>query len=181
MTRFLNKLLERRWLKYAVIAILPTLALLSAPIVNYTVLIFGQRALLETIPVDPTDFLRGDYVTLDYKISDITSFVRQEGESWDYDRRGRQAFVSLALDRDGVASVSAISEERPSGLYLIGKAGRSWADSFTCDYGLGVYYVPEGTGKEIEYAIRDGDTKVFADVRIIRGRGVIKKLEIAVQ
>lgn len=172
------RMLKRTWAKYAAIAVLPVMAMLYVPIANYSILLFGQRALLETAPVDPTDFLRGDYVTLDYKISDITSFVRREGMSGDYDRRGRETFVSLVLDSDGVASVAAISEERPSGLYLKGKAGRSWADSFTCDYGLGVYYVPEGTGKEIEDAIRDGDTKVFADVRIIRGRGVIKELVI---
>jgi uncharacterized membrane-anchored protein len=54
---------------------------------------------------------------------------------------------------------------------------RTWGTS-TVDYGLGVYYVPEGTGREIEDALRDSKVKVLADVRILRGRGVIKKLEI---
>jgi hypothetical protein len=37
--------------------------------------------------------------------------------------------------------------------------------------------VPEGTGREIESAINSGS--VLADVRVLRGRGVIKKLEVA--
>jgi uncharacterized membrane-anchored protein len=52
---------------------------------------------------------------------------------------------------------------------------RAWWN-YNCDYGLGVYYVPEGTGRALEEAIRDGD--VFADVRVLMGRGVIKKLEV---
>jgi len=31
----------------------------------------GQIILLETQPVDPRDFLRGDFVRLNYKISDV--------------------------------------------------------------------------------------------------------------
>ncbi|MDR1021651.1 MAG: GDYXXLXY domain-containing protein [Synergistaceae bacterium] len=174
--------LKQTWVKYAAVAILPALALFYAPIVNYSVLLFGQKVLLETLPVDPTDFLRGDYVTLDYAIADIEPFITWEDDDDDDDydkrRRGREVYVSLALDGDGIASVSAVSEERPSGLYLKGRAKRRfWGSRVDCDYGLGAYYIPEGTGRELEDAI--DDKRVLADVRILRGRGVIKKLEVA--
>jgi uncharacterized membrane-anchored protein len=177
MTRLskLLKLFERGCLKYAAIAILPTLALLYAPISNYSVLAFGQKALLETLPVDPTDFLRGDYVELDYEISDIGRFIHREGSQKDYDAEDSEIYVSLTLDDDGIASVSGVSAERPSGLYLKGRVS-GWNKN-SCDYGLGVYYIPEGTGRELEDAVKD--RKVLADVRIFRGRGVIKGLEIA--
>jgi uncharacterized membrane-anchored protein len=168
--------LKRAWLKYAAIAALPTLALLYAPIVNYSILLFGQRALLETLPVDPRDFLRGDYVMLDYKIADVRPPAAWEGEDLDYGRKGREVYVSLSLGSDGIASVSSVSEKRPSGLYLKGRVKEQWSGNFTCDYGLGVYYIPEGTGGTLEEAIKD--KKVLADVRILRGRGVIKKLEV---
>ncbi|MDR0649169.1 MAG: GDYXXLXY domain-containing protein [Synergistaceae bacterium] len=177
----LNPFFKRTWVKYAVIAILPTLALFYAPIVNYSILIFGQKALLETLPVDPTDFLRGDYVTLDYEISDLGPFAAQwEDDGQDYDGGpGREVYVSLVrnMNKGGMATVSAVSEKRPSGLYLKGRLKRSWGGDLTCDYGLGVYYIPEGTGRELEEAIND--KRVLADVRILRGRGVIKKLELA--
>ncbi|MDR1516139.1 MAG: GDYXXLXY domain-containing protein [Synergistaceae bacterium] len=162
--------------KYAAVALLPLLALLYTPIANYSILFFGQRVLLETLPVDPTDFLRGDYVLLDYKIEDVDDFVNQDEWDADYDRQGRESYVSLALDAGGVASVTAVSDERPSGLYIKGRVKERWSDSFICDYGLGVYYIPEGTGRELEEAI--GDKRVLADVRILRGRGVIKNLEV---
>jgi uncharacterized membrane-anchored protein len=166
---------KRTWLKYAAIAALPTLALLYAPIANYSILLFGQRVLLETLPVDPRDFLRGDYVMLGYKIANIGPFVTWEGDERDYHKRGpgREVYVSLSLDGGGIASVSAVSLKRPPGLYLKGRM----EGSFTCDYGLGVYYIPEGTGYELEGAVRD--KRVLADVRILLGRGVIKKLEVA--
>jgi uncharacterized membrane-anchored protein len=177
MTRLseLLKPFERGWLKYAAIAILPTLALLYAPISNYSILAFGRKALLETLPVDPTDFLRGDYVELDYEISDIGSFIPRKESQKDYDAEEGEIYVSLILNADGIASVSGVSSERPSGLYLKGRVSR-WNRS-SCDYGLGVYYIPEGTGRELEDAVKD--RKVLADVRIFRGRGVIKGLEIA--
>jgi uncharacterized membrane-anchored protein len=45
-------------------------------------------------------------------------------------------------------------------------------------YGIGAYYVPEGTGREIEDRIRDADdkTRILVDVRVLRGHPVIKGL-----
>jgi uncharacterized membrane-anchored protein len=172
----LNSFLKQARVKYAAAAILPMLALLYYPIVNYSILLFGQRALLETVPVDPSDFLRGDYVLLDYEIEDVSDFVKYEERDADYGRLERESFVSLALDSSGVASVTAVSDKRPSGLYLKGYIKKDWGGNYTCNYRLGVYYIPEGTGRALEEAIND--RKVLADVRILRGRGVIKKLEV---
>ncbi|MDR1621331.1 MAG: GDYXXLXY domain-containing protein [Synergistaceae bacterium] len=162
--------------KYIAIAVLPLAVLLFQPAASFTVLTFGVRALLETRPVDPRDFLRGDYVTLDYVIADVPDelFSQEDaGEIWGDDRRS-PVYVTLALDDKGIASVSGASFSRPAaGLYIQGR--RNWRGM---DYGLGVYYVPEGTGLELENALREPNVKVLADVRILRGRGVIKKLEI---
>ncbi len=163
--------------KYLAIAVLPTLLLLNIPIRNVVVLSLGTAVLLETRPVDPRDLLRGDYVRLDYEISDIPKkFVTEElRELADAERA---LYVHLALDEKGVASVAGVSAQPPrGGIYLEARPQRRWgSSSLTCDYGLGVYYVPEGTGLELERAMREH--AVFADVRVLRGRGVIRKLEI---
>jgi uncharacterized membrane-anchored protein len=139
-------------------------------------LAFGVRVLLETRPVDPRDFLRGDYVTLDYVISDVHDKF-SPGEDFPEEKKQQNiVYVTLLLDDKGVASVSGASFSRPrEGLYLQG-----WLDKRAqwVDYGLGVYYVPEGTGRELEDMLRDPNAKVLADVRVFRGRGVIKKLEV---
>ena len=38
---------------------------------NEIILINGKEVILETVPVDPRDIVMGDYVVLNYKITDI--------------------------------------------------------------------------------------------------------------
>jgi uncharacterized membrane-anchored protein len=187
--------------KYTAIAILPLAVLLWQPAANFTVLTLGERVLLRTRPLDPRDFLRGDYVVLDYDIADIPKDLLPKDSlpSDDEDERAallrlgwkqtgqfggygseyyRDLYVTLELDADGVGSISDTSFTRPlGGLYLKATLVYPfWGSSFTADYGLGVYYVPEGTGREIENAVREGD--VLADVRVFKGRAVLKSLEV---
>ena len=160
--------------KYLAVAVLPLAALLFQPTVNFAVLTLGARALLEARPVDPRDFLRGDYVTLDYAISDIPDALFPDLREQDKQKNRRTVYVTLALNGAGIASVSGVSLSRPKeGLYIRGS--EAW---HKVDYGLGIYYVPEGTGRAIENALRDPNVKVLADTRLLWGRGVIKKLEI---
>ncbi|MDR1471693.1 MAG: GDYXXLXY domain-containing protein [Synergistaceae bacterium] len=166
-------------LKYAAMAVLPAFILLCFPFLNFAALQFGARVLLKTIPVDPRDFLRGDYVNLGYDIENIPEWLMPPDlDNLPSNRGDRGVYVKLDLDDDGVAAVSGVSFERPDGgLYLKGVLRGYWGR--TCDYGLGVYYIPEGTGLELESKMRGGDKyEVYADVRVIRGRGVIKGLEI---
>lgn len=173
----LDALKENLAAKYLAIAVLPLLVLLYTPLSNYVVLYFGEKILLETLPLDPRDILRGDYVRLEYKIQDIPNAMipTELIDDYDYDRTPRSFYVSLVRDREGIASVLGASMRRPSnGTYLKARFRSSW--SSRADYNLGVYYVPEGTGRALEEAIRK--QRVLADVRVLRGRGVIKKLEV---
>jgi uncharacterized membrane-anchored protein len=172
-------------LKYAAIAILPLAALIFQPAAYITVLFLGDRILLETEPVDPRDFLRGDYVVLNYKISTPDEFLFEKGllddENLSYfsysAAANKPVYVALGLDGRGEAFVLNVSSERPAGrLYLRGTLRLSSWSSPSIDYGLGAYYVPEGTGGDLERAIRGGDETVLADVRVLGGHGVIKEL-----
>jgi uncharacterized membrane-anchored protein len=127
------------------------------------------------------DFLRGDYVELSYFISGIPDSLRPslEGtQNGDYTSRRNQeleVYVSLKVDKDGVGTVKDATFQRPAGgLYLRGHGAR-W-DSRNISYGLEAYFVSEGTGWELERAVRDH--RVLADVRVLRGRGVINTLVI---
>ena len=170
----LNDLKESLTAKYLAIAVLPLLVLLYTPMSNYVVLHFGEKVLLETRPIDPRDILRGDYVRLEYEIQDIPEEMIPE--EFEYSNRDSDVvYISLVRDREGIASVLGVSMGRPSGgTYLKANLRPYWRNR--ADYNLGVYYVPEGTGRALEDAIRDN--RVLADVRVLRGRGVIKKLEV---
>jgi uncharacterized membrane-anchored protein len=178
MTEF--RIIKSPAIRYAAMVTLPLAALLFQPAVYFAVLELGHRVLLETRPVDPRDLLRGDYVILDYKISDVPDgLLLTSAEFLDDDRYEAEypVYVTLGLNADGVASVSGISARRPSdGIYLKGRLERLWGSNYSIDYGLGAYYVPEDTGRELEDAIRGGEETVLADVRVLLGRGVIKEL-----
>ncbi|GHS95838.1 hypothetical protein AGMMS50276_12940 [Synergistales bacterium] len=155
-------------LKFVAIALLPVIAILWPVAVNSFVLVFGEQVMLRTRPVDPRDFLRGDYVRLNYDISNISdiSDMSNTGE------RGDIVYVTLKKDGRGVTEMSGVSFTPPqSGLWIEGVLGYGGA----VDYGISVYYVPEGTGWELEEAIKY--SSVLADVRIWRGKAVISELQ----
>jgi uncharacterized membrane-anchored protein len=159
--------------RYAAIAVLPLLALLWVPITNFVTLYAGENVLLEVIPVDPTDFLRGDYVILNYKVSDIPDGLvpRDLADNWHGYGEKRDVYVTLEKDSDGIGHVKGVSANRPGGLHLKGSLDRY----FTVQYErINAYYVPEGTGYEIENKIRESG--VLADLRVLRGSAVIKGL-----
>ena len=167
--------------KYLAIVILPLAAMFYSQITNFTVLAFGEQVFLETRPIDPRDILRGDYVTLGYEISFIDGvilaniFGDEDGDFY-YDRySGREIYVTLQKDETGIGIVKSVSVTRPpDGLYLRGVIRDRWNG---IAYGIGVYYVPEGTGLEIENRIRDmNEAQILVDVRVLRGRPVIKNL-----
>jgi uncharacterized membrane-anchored protein len=67
----------------------------------------GKAYKFRTQPIDPSDPLRGAYITLNYEIQ---SFKTLE-EDWVY---GDDVYVSLTEDSLGFARVSAISKNKPA-------------------------------------------------------------------
>lgn len=106
----------------------------------------GREIALETVPVDPRDLFRGDYVVLRYKISTLSAC---------YWRTGTTIFVPLG-ERNGVWSVSGRSSSEyddaatRGDVVIRGEVGSRGGDS-TCSvtYGIESYFVPEGTGRTI--------------------------------
>jgi uncharacterized membrane-anchored protein len=125
----------------------------------------GREVRLETVPVDPRDLFRGDYVVLDYRISSVDL---PKGATNEF-RRGQKVFVTLRPNENGMARAVAISSERPtvSGADIVilgtvtaasvcpfGENGirdcKSGNRAVHVKYGLESYFVPQGEGKKIE-------------------------------
>ena len=168
-----SELFKNMGVRYAAIAALPLLALLWVPMTNFVTLYAGESVLLEVVPVDPRDFLRGDYVILNYKVSDIPDGLVPPdlaNDRYEYGEK-KDVYVALEKDSDGIGHVKGVSANRPGGLHLKGSLDRY----FTVQYErINAYYVPEGTGHEIENKIRESG--VLADLRVLRGSAVIKGL-----
>jgi uncharacterized membrane-anchored protein len=151
----------------------------------------GQEVRLETVPVDPRDLFRGDYVVLDYKISSIDLPKDATSEF----RRDQKIFVTLRPDETGKARAVGISAERPAGagtdVVIQGTVTSGSACPFNesglrvckpgiravlVKYGLESYFVPQGEGKIIE-ATEKSRVEVVAAVTP-SGQSAIKRLLI---
>jgi uncharacterized membrane-anchored protein len=143
----------------------------------------GREITLQTRPVDPRDFLRGDYVVLGYDISQLPAGALAGQPSAE---RNPVVFVKLAPNADGVyeavsvhaAPVAVTAPEiliRGRVSYSCGSTSRTFCDRLTIRYGLENYFVPEGEGKKLEQARNQQKLRVVAAV-LPSGRAAIKRL-----
>lgn len=107
----------------------------------------GQRATLQTVPVDPLSIFRGEYVTLDYAVG------QNVPPSTDDDRYG-PLYVVLEPAGDDWRRVritedaTDVPELAPGQLCL--RASREWTMLRFPD--IAQYFVEEGMGRELEDA-----------------------------
>ncbi|MDO9513642.1 MAG: GDYXXLXY domain-containing protein [Elusimicrobiota bacterium] len=135
------------------------------------ILATGIKVLLETVPVDPRDFLRGDYVILRYKISSLSGIP---GKS-DF-KRGDRVYVKLEPGAEywEAVAMKAKNEIERGDVVIKGKIQRGGV----VKYGIESYFVPEGKGREIEKNMA-GRSKVAVEVIVDKnGNGIINKLFI---
>jgi uncharacterized membrane-anchored protein len=111
----------------------------------------GERVTLATRPVDPRDMFRGDYVVLRYQISTIDL-----GEvAWIGDQVESDQMVWVALNTsERIARPTAVSSDGPIPGVVSIRGTIMWSspDSVAIKYGIEEYFVPEGTGREVEMA-----------------------------
>ncbi|MBQ9150231.1 GDYXXLXY domain-containing protein [bacterium] len=116
----------------------------------------GKEVLLKTVPVDPRDIVMGDYVILNYEIS---QFPRYKDYLFEYNQ---PIYVKLDVNNDNIASIDKISKEKPNGIFLKGTMGTCQSilpifRSGKCiNYGIESYYVKEGEGRKLERDLANG-------------------------
>lgn len=137
----------------------------------------GRVVLLETVPVDPRDFLRGDYVVLNYKISSIDlKSVQSEKEYYGWDEK---VYVKLA-PRNGFWEAVAVQTRKclsKDDVCIKGKVKYSRKGKADIVYGLESYFVPEGEGRIIEENMRGQKTSVAVEAVVdASGNALIKSV-----
>jgi uncharacterized membrane-anchored protein len=95
---------------------------------------------LKTVPVDPQDLLRGDYMILRYEISNMKPPVATDAET-----RGNSDFWVILEPRDGFHAAVSSSREQPS-VKPPQIAVKAWPDGRGALYGIENFYVPQGKG-----------------------------------
>lgn len=124
----------------------------------------GTSIKLEITPIDPRSMLQGDYVTLNYRISTIPEAFEEELDSYgglskikvvlSIDERGVYVFNRLYRAGEEIGDKEIIVNGKTSGWRLI-------------YYGIETYFVPEGTGLEVERNARFAYVRVSADGDVV--------------
>ncbi|MBY3378788.1 GDYXXLXY domain-containing protein [Rhizobium laguerreae] len=172
MNSFMAKLQSGKGylLSAIIVAGLQTLILGTIIQSRASILSDGAEVLLKTAPVDPRDFLRGDYVVLNYDISSVP--VQTVSGGIPAEAGERVLWVRLKKQEDGFWTVteSSFHELPPQAETVILRSqpfysgGLAAGDSMRVEYGIERYYVPEGEGKPIEEARNDGNVAIAVRV-----------------
>jgi uncharacterized membrane-anchored protein len=145
---------------FVVVIVIQVVFLLGLVGYREATLIYGRTAVLQTVPVDPRDLFKGEYVTLRYEISTL----RNDRKNPDPKKRtrlignfneGDTAYVTLiTVGLSSSYSILAQAGEPLSGadLFIKGKVTSSNDGTITVDYGIEQYFILEGRGLEIEQA-----------------------------
>jgi uncharacterized membrane-anchored protein len=175
------------WPLLIVVALVQSAALFKMVYDKDHLLKAGREITMPVQPLDPRDVFRGDYVTLGYDISTLTKAKAPTGKL-DGLSSGSTAFVTLSPQPGGGWSVSGVSEDFPaqvpaSDVVLKGRVKSAWAradgseKTLNVRYGIETYFVPEGTGRDLESKVRDH--KIEAIVAVAAdGTAAIKGLVV---
>jgi uncharacterized membrane-anchored protein len=137
----------------------------------------GREVMLITEPIDPRDMLRGRYVRLNYKISDLPSgfFTHEQGKALG---PGAPVFVRLRKAPSGRWFAFRVAVEPPASWYeedgdvWIRGTARYGLDlsprTIRVDYGIERFYVPEPDAPQIEKRMRGG---MLTDIVVAVGNG----------
>ena len=150
--------------------------LLGTVAVQEHALATGKVILLETARVDPRDLLRGDYLILNYKISDVPMNLFLPPVMKDLPA-GTKIYVALApaTNQFYIVVKASINQFTPAANEVLLKGKSTWlqwnasTNSIHVEYGLERFYVAEGTGNP--------NGKLTAQVVVpASGRGRVKEV-----
>ncbi|WP_043611625.1 GDYXXLXY domain-containing protein [Ensifer sp. ZNC0028] len=143
----------------------------------------GRDVLLKTVPVDPRDLLRGDYVILNYDISRL----QPELFKGDTPKQSEEAQVYVRLEKqlDGfwAATEASFQPLSPTGDSVVLRSlpfiyyPSSALSSVSVEYGIERFYVPEGEGRTLEEA-RNAEA-LSVDIRVDdKGKAQIREIAV---
>ncbi|MFA5157000.1 MAG: GDYXXLXY domain-containing protein [Candidatus Omnitrophota bacterium] len=153
---------------------------MAAVISRQQILNTGKVVVLETAPVDPRDFLRGDYVVLNYRISRLD--LGKIKSPMPYYYPGEAVYVQLEQKGKFWEPVAAYPQKDASleGVFIKGKVKNHYYNqTLVVNYGIESYFVPEGEGKDIEDNMQRGKNPLSVEVAIApSGAALIKRVYI---
>ncbi|MBO6719868.1 MAG: GDYXXLXY domain-containing protein [Rhizobiaceae bacterium] len=152
----------RYLLPIAVVVALAQIGVLASMIMDRAAILRdGREVVLEVLPVDPRDLLRGDYVRLTYNISSIPAEMFAGADS----AESGIVYVRLKPGEGGIWQPIAARFGQPLAAAPAPDEVDIRGTTYTrdlenvrivgVDYGIERFYVPEGEGRPIEENLRE--------------------------
>lgn len=183
-------IVSRKWMwpLLAGVALLQSAALFDMVYERDRLLKSGREVTLSVRPLDPRDIFRGDYVTLGYDISTLSKSGTESDPEFSGFSAGRDAFVTMSPKPEGGWTETHLgsvfpSKVAPGDVVLKGTVLSTWKTQNSADttvnirYGIEKYFVPEGTGRDLEAKVRDHKIEAIVAVGT-DGTAVLKGLVI---
>lgn len=150
----------------------------------------GIEVTVRTVPVDPRDLFRGEYVELEYEFNSL-SLLSQEERNSGGSVKGKEVFTTLSripgseLWHMTSQSLKEPEKNSPGGetVFLRGRVrSDSWWGRRRINYGIEQFFTQEGTAKEIELAGGWSERKrqaVEVTLRVTpNGRAAVKSVRV---
>lgn len=155
------KMSPSSWVAVAIVALVQTAVLASIIYGRASLLQNGREIVVEVIPVDPRDIFRGDYVILGYGFNQRGN-IQVPPETVN----GDTVYVTLkptGPEQWEMANVSRtlVQPTDPAEVVLKGTANSVYKPNndqpplAMLRFGIESYYVPEGTGRELEKKVME--------------------------
>jgi uncharacterized membrane-anchored protein len=167
--------MNKKKLIYCAIVAAQILLLAFMVVRQENLLASGTKVLLKCKPVDPRSLFSGDYVVLNYDISDITGLNAENVSN------GETIYVALKKDFTGKYHVFADCSadlnalKKTYSVVIRGTKENLWMGGNAIRYGIEQYFVPQNQGRNIESDLRDVSVLVSIDDK---GNSAVSKLYI---
>ena len=136
----------------------------------------GRIMYLRTAPVDPSGPMRGDYLRLNYEISQVPRALCRDGVAqWfghaDLQRnyKDRRVYAAVAPDANGLAELVSLSDRPPVGTPFLRARVVALVETpgyMLVRYGLEAFFVEEGAAKAFEDNRRKNEVGVPLDMEV---------------
>lgn len=169
------KLHSRYLVAIAIVLALVQIGVLASMILGRAAILRdGREVVLEVLPVDPRDLLRGEYVRLDYNISSLPITLFEGLASDDAYLETEIVHVRVSPGEEGiwqpVAARFGAAPQAPVRADEVDIRGTTFvrdvsrAQFIAVDYGIERFYLPEGDGRALEENLRQRNFRMAVAV-----------------